>query len=180
LAACRVHFYGSFEPEKLSPELPLPKEVVEHAVLGRHMEVVWDPEHMKGKTLHPSLSPRHILHKEARLGVPQGSACSSIIGAFCMSRLPWVPKVGVVMLNYVDDFLLLANSPSALAEAIDELTEAVGDLPGGKFKLQLVEKGSASHGFCFPRSRVADREGEADDLAECRKSRVVVSNTGQT
>lgn len=32
-------YFGSFEPEKLLPELPLPKEVVEHAVIGRHTEV---------------------------------------------------------------------------------------------------------------------------------------------
>ena len=103
---------------------------------------------MKGK-LHPSLSPHHILHKEARLGIPQGSACSSIIGAYCTSRLPWVTTADVAMLNYADDYLLLAKSSNAQAKAVDELTEAVGNLPGGTFKLHLVEKGSASHGFCF-------------------------------
>jgi len=142
-------FYGSFELEKLSPELPLPKEVVEHAVVGRHMETVWDPEHMKGKTLLPSLSPHHILQKEARLGIPQGSACSSIIGAFCASRLPWVALADVAMLNYADDFLLLAKSSKARAQAINELTEAVGNLPGGTFKLSYKQESTAVHGISF-------------------------------
>jgi hypothetical protein len=141
-------FYGSFELEKLLPELPLPKEVVEHAVVGRLMETVWDQEHMKGK-LHPSLSPHYILHKEARLGIPQGSACSSIIGAYCMARLQWVPVADVVLLNYADDFLLLAKSSNAQAKAIDELTEAVGSLPGGKFKLNQKQKGNAAYGITF-------------------------------
>ena len=143
------NFYGSFELEELSPELPLPEEVVEHTVVGRHMETVWDPEHTKGKHIHPSLSPHHILHLEARLGIPQGSACSSIIGAYCTSRLPWVAMADVAMLNYADDYLLLAKSSNARAKAIDELTEAVGSLPGGTFKLELKGKGSASQGFCF-------------------------------
>ena len=169
------NFYGSFEPEKLLPELPLPKEVVEHAVVGRHMEVVWDQEHMKGK----SLSPHHILQKEARLGIPQGSACSSIIGAYCTSRLPWITMADVAMLNYADDYLLLAKSSNARAKAIDELTEAVGSSPRRDIQTRTEGEGLGLARVLFLGSRTADREREIDDLAEHRKSRVIISNTGQ-
>ena len=143
------NFYGSFELEKLLNELPLPKEVVEHAVAGRHMETTWDPERMKGKTLSPSLSSHTVLQLEARLGIPQGSACSSIIDAYCMARLQWFPIADVVLLNYADDFLLLATSVAAREKAIDGLTEAVGNLPGGNFKLVVKEKSAAASGVTF-------------------------------
>ena len=96
-----------------------------------------------------SISPYHILHQEARLGIPQGSACSSIIGAYCTSRLPWVAKVDVAMLNYADDYLLLAKSSNARAKAIDELTEAVGNLPGGTFKFSHKHESTAVYGITF-------------------------------
>ena len=41
-------FYPSFVVEKLVTELPLPKEVVEHVVVGRHFEVVMDQEFHEG------------------------------------------------------------------------------------------------------------------------------------
>jgi hypothetical protein len=40
-------FYPSFDPDTLGHALPLSKEVVDHVVLGRHMETVMDQEVMK-------------------------------------------------------------------------------------------------------------------------------------
>ncbi|GEP07215.1 hypothetical protein [Methylobacterium oxalidis] len=37
-----TNFFGSFEFEKLAPELPLPVEVVKHAVVGRQLRIVLD------------------------------------------------------------------------------------------------------------------------------------------
>jgi hypothetical protein len=114
------------------------------------MKVVWDQEHMKkaSSSYHSPYTVDHLV-KQARLGIPQESACSSIIGAFCMSRLPGTPTASAGMLNYADDFLLLAHSPGARAKAIDELTEAVGNLPGGKFKLGQKQQSTAAHGITF-------------------------------
>jgi hypothetical protein len=143
-------FYGSFELEKLLSELPLPEGTVMHAVHGRFMELTWVQDKSKGRYGSPSSSQSlSLLSAQARLGMPQGSGCSSIIGAHCVSRLKWHSTDGVALVNYVDDFLLLATSREARAEAVEELTEAVGHLPGGTFMLELKRKAHVAQGFTF-------------------------------
>jgi hypothetical protein len=52
-------FYLNFSVEALINELPLPKEVVEHVVSGRHLAVVMDKGNGHGETM--SLSPIHMM-----------------------------------------------------------------------------------------------------------------------
>lgn len=143
-------FFPNFSAEALITELPLPWEVVEHVVVGRHMAVVMDQEKKHGQN-GPLLLPHahQALLLLARLGIPLGSGCSPIVGMFCVSRLVWLAMPGVILLNYADDFLLLALSPKILDEAIGKLTGAVADLPGGHFDLQLKVTGNVSKGFDF-------------------------------
>lgn len=154
-----ANFFGSFELEKLQPELPLAPAVVAHAVVGRHTRTVLDPEHTNGKSFAYSLPHTHTLLEEARLGVPQGSACSSIVAAYCVSRLQWPSIAGVALLNFADDFLLLAISADALTKAADELVIAVENLPGGTFKLKLKATRTASQGFKFLGHQLQIKEG---------------------
>lgn len=143
-------FYPSFELEKLVPELPLPIEVVEHAVVGRQMKVVMDQEFTKQGVAYASLPHTHKdLLIQARLGLPQGSSCSPIIGMYVVSRLVWPSMPSVVLINYVDDFLLLAPDPNVLDWAIGELTSAVAHLPGGHFNLVLKAQRQVAKGFEF-------------------------------
>ncbi len=155
-------YFPSFEFEKLVPELPLQKELVEHVVVGRHHKVLVDEE-TKGKAKgqgcalpgHPTWTPLDLPHPhddlltKARRGLPQGSACSPIVGMYCMSRLAWNSMPGVMLVNYADDFLLLAMSPELLAEAVEKLMEAVEELPGGQFKLKLKATSDIFKGFNF-------------------------------
>lgn len=143
-------FYGSFELEKLTKDLPLPEGAVKHAVVGRYMELAWVQDTSKGRFGLPS-SPLSVslLCKQARLGMPQGSGCASIIGARCVSRLKWSPTEDVALVNYVDDFQLLAKSKQALAKAVEELTKAVGHLPGGTFILELKQQSPVAQGMTF-------------------------------
>src|SRR3546814_10287185 len=67
----------------------------------------------------------------ARLGIPQGSACSPIVSDYCMSRIPWSPSSGIALVNYADDFFLLATSIPLLAAGGDMLIDAVSEIPGG-------------------------------------------------
>ena len=76
-------------------------------------------------------------------------ACSPIVGMYCMSRLAWKTMPGVVLVNYADDFLLLAKSPKLLDKAIGKLTDAMGDLPGGQFILKLKTTSNVDAGFDF-------------------------------
>jgi hypothetical protein len=75
-------FYGNFKLENLLNELPLPAGAVTHVVVGRHQEVVWTQD--VSKSGHGLSSLPHTfdhLDTQARQGMPQGSACSPIIGA---------------------------------------------------------------------------------------------------
>jgi hypothetical protein len=168
-------YFVSFDPKKLTSELPLPSELVEHVVVGRHMKVVMDQDkkhghkvhghgpkvHEHGQMDHCSLphSHEHLLTL-ARLGIPQGSGCSPIVGMFCISRLGWVPTPGVMLINYADDFLLLAQSDGHLKEAIEKLTAAVANLPGGHFVLNLKGTSEASKGIEFLGHRLRITQGK--------------------
>ncbi|MBJ7532767.1 hypothetical protein JDN40_01345 [Rhodomicrobium vannielii ATCC 17100] len=163
-------FFSSFELEKLLPELPLaqekaappakglpaqpgkggvlplPDEVVEYVVTGRHMAV---RVMLEKSSIGSSLTHSKELLNAARLGIPQGSACSSIVAAYTVSHLKWAFPSDVALVNVADDFLLLAQSREARAKAVDDLVAAVGSLPGGIFKLKLKTATSASKGFRF-------------------------------
>ncbi|MBK5264414.1 MAG: hypothetical protein JJE34_04140, partial [Alphaproteobacteria bacterium] len=139
--------YLSFTPEKLVLELPLREDVVEHAVIGRHLKVRMSTETRYGK---PSLKlpTSNFLHL-ARQGIPQGACCSPIIGMYIMACLPWHIHDGIVLVNFADDFLLLAMSAQQLEQAIGELHTAVTGLPGGHFKLKEISSGPIAKGLEF-------------------------------
>lgn len=138
--------FGSFDPEKLASLLPISKEWVNHVVVGRHIAAV--VEKSTGSHSHAH-SPTDMLLTQARQGIPQGSACSPIVGAFCMAHLQWISSPGTALLNFADNFLLLASSASGLEECIGNLTAAVAKLPGGHFQLKIVQQGHANAGFDF-------------------------------
>jgi hypothetical protein len=135
--------FGSFSITKLAKLLLLPKEVVDYVVGGRHVVV-------KFKVVHPlCVLPTSTLLFQAQRGLPQGSICSSIIAAYSVSFLQWTPDPHWILLNYSDNFLLLADSEQVLEKGIEKLMAAVGKLPGGKFKLKLQSHGHAAGGFTF-------------------------------
>lgn len=142
-------FFASFNFEKLAPELPLPKKVVEHAVAGRHLKVGMDQATwMELHNLYPMLDTVDLLD-QAHRGLPLGSGCSSIVAGYIMSKLPWSNKAKVWLLNYVDDFLILAASQKQLQDGIGELTDAVSKLAGGNFELKQLECSSLKDGVTF-------------------------------
>ncbi|MBV5263237.1 hypothetical protein [Pinisolibacter aquiterrae] len=146
-------FFGHFELEKLAPELPLPWEVVEHAVVGRHIVMAGPPgsgSHSTHGVPHPTYSPLPVsIADEARLGLPQGSICSPIVTELCLSRLPWSPTPAVKLVNYVDNFLLLATDEGSLQEEIEKLKWALAQLPGGTFSFKPPLKKTGEAGMVF-------------------------------
>jgi hypothetical protein len=135
--------YGSFSTKKLANLLPIGKLWVEYVVGGRHavVEVVTVPL--------GCIIPISTLLLQALPGLPLGSICSPIIAAHSISRLQWTHNPDWTLLNYADNFLLLASSPQALEKGIDELTSAVGKLPGGNFSLVQQHEGKATDGLEF-------------------------------
>ena len=143
-------FYPSFDPDKLVTELPLPQGVVENVVIGRHMKAELDKEFMKSGYAGSSIHHTHDdLLTLARLGIPQGSGCSPIIGSYSLSRLAWPAMPDAHLVNYADDFLLLSESPLPLGKAVGTLTGAVAKLPDGYFDLKLKAEGAISKEFAF-------------------------------
>ncbi|GMO57956.1 hypothetical protein [Bradyrhizobium ottawaense] len=136
--------YGSFSIKELAKLLPiLGKDWVDYVVGGRHapVDVVKAP-------VQGTLTTSQLVHL-AQSGLPLGYICSPIIAAYSVSFLKWTPNPHRILLNYADNFLLLADSPQALSEAIGELTHAVWKLPAGKFKLKCQSEGHVAEGFDF-------------------------------
>lgn len=142
-----INFHGSFDPDQLPLELPLPPEVVESTVVGRLMETVLD----QGSGTHVYDSPHTIsaLLTTARQGLPSGSSCSSIVADFALAHLDWPQADQEALINVVDNFLLFAPTMLALEKRIEELQKSVGQLPGGQFKLRTLCKGEISHPIEF-------------------------------
>lgn len=134
--------YGSFSIKELVNWLPTPQMWVENVVGARHASV----GDVKVSSQYIPLSKLILL---AQPGLPLGSICSPMIAAHSVSFLKWTPNPHRMLVNYADNFLLLATSSQALWEGIDELTAAVGKLPAGKFQLKTQSDGHAGHGFDF-------------------------------
>ncbi|MDR5727948.1 MAG: reverse transcriptase domain-containing protein [Terriglobia bacterium] len=132
-------FFGSFRADKLIPELPLPKAVVECVVLGTHAKIK-----IAKKATYPwAINHNNKLIEKARLGLLQGAASSPLVGAMMVSRLNWTAPTDVVLISFVDDFYLVAKTASALKDAAIALRAAFEALPGGQFTLRT--KGAARH-----------------------------------
>lgn len=123
----------------LSPALPISNKITEHVVIGRHFSIQVDT-----KLKHGSLAPIALdyVNLIGHTGIPQGSAVSPLIGEFFMSKLGVNMPVGTRLINYVDDFLILAKTPGALVQAESALKSALAGLSVGTF--ELLEKSSSS------------------------------------
>jgi hypothetical protein len=98
-----------------------------------------------------SLTATQILHLLyiAGQGVPTGAASSAKVALFIISLLAWSPSATAKLINWADDFLLLALTPEDLEKEIEKLVSAVAELPGGHFKLKLLQKDPLSKGIRF-------------------------------
>ncbi len=119
-------FYGSFKETNLVSFLnEMPDDVVRHIILSNDNALTA----MDGSSLLGNLS------QLASRGVAQGSVLSPLIGELAVSQLGWKGIAEVQMLNYADDFLLIAPDIETLDVATKALTSAVAALPGGHFSL---------------------------------------------
>jgi Reverse transcriptase (RNA-dependent DNA polymerase) len=129
--------YPSFDGEKLSSLLPLPKEVTDHVILSRHLNLSsgfsfvgnspGDDQGGDAITLK-AISP-------ARRGLPQGSAASPIVAeAMVAIALKQVPTLGVII-AYADNVLLLAKTKSDRDSMTKALLAAFEAHPVGRLRL---------------------------------------------
>jgi hypothetical protein len=134
------NFYGSFLRRPVREVLPLPGRMVDHYIVAREHEFVpWGSS-------PPSFD---VLLSKARSGIPHGGSASPIIGADTVSRIKWQPAPEIIPSGYVDNLMLMANSPDAVAADAKAVLAALEALPTGTFKGSIKWIGDATEGFDF-------------------------------
>ncbi len=103
-------FFDTFDHSAiLAAPLPISGKVVEHVVIGRHISVKVDGKLKKSSQWADTASHINLI---ATQGIPQGSACSPLVAAFFIWQLNLKLPAGIKIINYVDDFLILAKTKS--------------------------------------------------------------------
>lgn len=153
-------FYPSHDPDWLVNGLPLRKDVAVHGVIARHVEVEVDQTPEVKSIIYQDNVSLEDLNTLARKGLPQGLATSSLIAVMTIARLQWHEMPGVMLVNFGDDFFLLAMSETALTMAVARLQKAVAVLPNGHFDLNLKRIGPLSKGSDFIGHSLRIEKGE--------------------
>lgn len=134
------NFFGSFDAKALREALPLPVQVADNYLVGRKLKFgCWGCD--------PSLFP--LLQSQARAGVMPGSSTSPVIGALTISKLDFQPPPSILVVNYVDDFLIVGASAADVLVTAKALVAAAAALPTGHFKLEEKSAGKITDGLVF-------------------------------
>jgi len=152
-----VDCYPSFDREKLTDLLPVPKEVSEHVLIAEHLNIKGGnikqvkvkgvKDVVKSGLFGPAgtskASTLEGVLAAARRGIPQGSATSSLIAEMMMAiALRQVPDLGDIV-GYGDNTLLMAKEESDMVTMLEALESAFQGHPVGllKPKRKLFEPG---------------------------------------
>lgn len=133
--------YPSFEVDSLVAALPqLPASAVKQIVAAASA---------KYEGPHKALSllfSNHLFH-QAPSGIPQGSAASAAIAEWSVSKLKMVKVKDIAIVNFADNFFVLAKNAADLTSAVEALRSAIAGLPGGAFKTEVKQETTAVSGF---------------------------------
>lgn len=140
-------YFDNFNHDAIMQALPIAKDVTEHVAIGRHYKLCQQSLNKEPASLHKVLSEYHLLIAEQ--GLPQGSACSPAISNFFMSKIKLKLPKGAWLINYVDDFLILAQSPERASKAKNALTSSIEEMAVGTFELLEKSSGSLHSGVEF-------------------------------
>jgi hypothetical protein len=141
-------FYPSLDREWLVSHLPVGERVSRNAIF---LENFHRRTKVSGYGLfRHALSPHPVLVR-SRLGLLQGAASSPTIAeaiiADVIRRLFFTE--GVALVNYADNFVLLANSREQLEAAVQSLQDAFARHPAGELRLLSDGVRRLSDGFVF-------------------------------
>ena len=121
-------FYASFDGNKLVGLVPFQKRVIENVLLAEHLNILPGTLHRilsrvgSADTDHEGAALIEKYLADARRGIPQGSAASTILAEMLLAPLLFqVPTAGEVV-AYADNILVLAKSESDA----DAMTESLG------------------------------------------------------
>jgi hypothetical protein len=133
--------YQSFEAEKIPELLPLPKEVTEKVILSRYLTI--NPSHYTMG--HGTAS----LLAEARRGIPQGSAASSLVAEMLLAPIAHALPDGKCLTMYGDNFLGLSHSKQGAVTILKTLRSALSSHPAGPLLPSIDKPQHAKKGFEF-------------------------------
>ena len=121
-------FYASFDGNKLVELVPFPKRVIENVLLSEHLHILPDTSHYmlsrfgSADTDHEGVTLIEKYLADARRGIPQGSAASTMLAEMLLAPLLFhVPTAGEIV-AYADNILVLAKNESDA----DAMTESLG------------------------------------------------------
>lgn len=135
-------FFDNFDHAGIkNSDVKLRPKLIEHVVLGTHYKMKVDPK-LSNSPLGGDAAD-HVGFV-TQTGIPQGSAVSPLVANFFTSGMKVKMPSGAKVINYVDDFLVLAKSDEALQKAENALKSAVSGLSVGEFEL-LEKSGSSPH-----------------------------------
>ena len=124
-------FYPSINGKKLQKLLPLSEEMIRLVMLSRYLRLSlgWRP---LGVTTADFMA-------QARQGIPQGSAASSLLAEVVLAPLFNALPEGACVINYADNFLILAHSKAEADSTVNTLRCACKSLPAGPLRLVAKE-----------------------------------------
>ena len=134
-------FYPNVNGKKLATLLPLPGEVIRMVIISRFLG------------LYPGHRPLGVttasFMAQARQGIPQGSAVSSLVAEVVLAPIFTALPEGAHVINYADNFLILAPNEDGACSTISALRCACKSLPAGPFRLVAQEPRPSTEWFDF-------------------------------
>jgi hypothetical protein len=128
-----VKCFPSFKEEELHKFLFLPKKVIRHVVMASHLSIVSGNLYGLCGPAEDGVDPIKVTDflAEARQGIPQGSAASSIVAEILLAPLyKALPTIGMAI-GYLDNTLLMAKNQKDLVTITSALLSAQKAHPVG-------------------------------------------------
>ncbi len=135
--------FNSFQGDAIPGVLPLPEGVVQSVILSKGFNIPPKCNHYDLHEVDPSLTlsdmPDWIADEfnAARKGIAQGSASSPTVAEILLTGVfHKIPDVGIVV-NYADNFLLMAKSKADLVSISETLCGALDAHPAGPLRSRV-------------------------------------------
>lgn len=145
--------FPSVDGERMSELLPVPTETTHNVILSRYLNPTpgniihyFGLDNVSDLTDEVS-DPINIALSEARRGIPQGSAVSSLVIELLLApTISGLTDVGRVF-SYCDNFFLMAKTNDDLVLMMNSLMDALKKHPAGPFMPKIISVSEPGKSF---------------------------------
>ncbi len=157
-----VSCYQQFNEEALIDLLYLPKKVVKYVITNSdpYFVIHWNGATTCNGDPVLELEPYASIIPEVLQGIPQGSCLSPTVAEMSLSITDVDLPEDARLINYGDNFLVLAKSQEVVEHAAENLRLALMSHPVGPFSQVSERFEIASDGFEFLGYKFASRDGK--------------------